>query len=130
MPPVPDNPDAEPRGYPLGALFVLMTIGAVLTVAIAPQIRELSQDDADVTPAVVAVVAGGVVGLVLGAILGLLSHRWGIGLVLGAGSGTLLGLVAGLLGTTPARHVPRIAVAMLFGSAIIVVVAYVMRRRE
>ncbi|HUE73294.1 MAG TPA: hypothetical protein VMP01_20620 [Pirellulaceae bacterium] len=127
---LPTNPNSEPRGYPIGALFVLVTVGAVLTVAVTPQIRELGREGANVTAAIGAVIAGGVVGLVLGAILGMLSHRWSTGLVLGAGSGLLVGMVAGLIGTTPTQHVWRMAVAMIAGSVIIVVVAYVMRRRE
>jgi hypothetical protein len=126
----PDNTNSEPRGYPIGALFVLVTVGAVLTVAVTPQIRELGRGGANVAVVIGAVMAGGVVGLVLGGILGMLSHRWSTGLALGAGTGLLLGMVAGLIGTTPAEHVPRMAVAMIVGSAIIVVVAYVMRRRE
>jgi hypothetical protein len=39
-------------------------------------------------------------------------------------------VVAGLIGTTPAQYIPRIAVAMTVGSAIIVAVAYLMRRKE
>ena len=130
MPPAPESPDSQPQGYPLGALFVLVTLGAVLTVAIAPQIRELGRDETDWQVVLGAAAGGGIVGLAIGAILGLLSHRWVLGFFLGGGSGLVLGIVAGLLATTPSRHLPRIAAAMLVGSAIIVVVAYVMRRRE
>ena len=123
--------DRDPKsgGYPIGALFVLVTLGAVLTVAIAPQIRELGRDGADVIRAVGSAVIGGVCGLALGMILGALSHRWARGLLVGAGWGLVLGAIAGLISTASLSHLPRMAAAMVVGSAIIVIVAYVMRRR-
>jgi hypothetical protein len=117
-------------GYPIGALFVLVTLGAVLTVAIAPQIRDLGRDGADVTRAVGSALIGGVCGLALGMILGALSHRWIRGLLVGAGWGLVLGAIAGLISTASLSHLPRMTAAMIVGSAIIVIVAYVMRRRQ
>jgi hypothetical protein len=118
------------KGYPLGALFVLVAACAVLTVAIAPLVRALSPDQVKYEWLAATVVAGAVLGLAAGGLMGLASSRSPAGGALGAGIGLVIGLVAGLMVHTPTGQLPQVALAMLIGSAAIVLVAFWMRRRE
>lgn len=124
------NGQFKPGGYPLGALFVLMALCAVLTVGVAPQIRGLLKGSIDGSAAAVALILSALAGLLLGAVLGLLSHRSALGLLIGAATGPILGIVGGLLALTPPSQIPSTAVAMLAGSATIVLIAFLMRKKE
>jgi hypothetical protein len=116
------------RGYPLGALFVLVTFCAVLLAGISPLLQNL--DGGIVSPgAVSAAVGGGAFGgMLLGMILGLFQFRMGRGVVIGAGVGCVIGLVAGAMAMLTSRQIVTTATAMTAGSGLIVAVAVMMRR--
>lgn len=115
------------RGYPLGALFVLVTACAVLVAGITPLVRLVAKGEA---PAELAggVVVGVGVGFILGSMLGLLQYNRALGFGLGAISGTLIGAASGGIAMLPASQVIPAAIAMTAGSCLIVGVAYLMRR--
>jgi hypothetical protein len=118
------------RGYPLGALFVLVTACAVIVAAVTPMIRFTVRGNQDVGEFFAALGAGAGCGLVLGMVVGLFQYRRGLGLAMGAGAGILIGAAAGVMGLTPAHELTAAAAAMTAGSGLIIAVALVMRRAE
>ena len=116
-------------GYPLGALFVLVTVSAVLVAGIAPLVRLVAKGDV-VNPGqlVMGVLAGVNSGCLIGAALGLLQFRKLLGAALGATAGTLIGAAAGGLAMLPASQLITAAIPMTAGCGLIVGVALLMRR--
>ena len=121
---------ARRRSYPLGALFVLVTACAVLAVGVAPLAQPLAQGDQDVSWTLIAVGLGTVGGLIVGVTIGLLQFRVTLGLGIGALAGMMIGAVAGALTVLPVGALAGAAAAMTGGSALLVVVALVMRRGD
>jgi hypothetical protein len=118
------------RGYPLGALFVLVAACAVLIAGAAPYVQLVAQTKADFETLLAALVIGGGCGLVLGIILGLHHFRRALGTLVGAGAGTVIGATAGLITLLPADRFLTVAAAMSAGSGLIVVVAVLMGRGD
>lgn len=121
---------AAPRkGYPLGALFVLVTASAVLIAGIAPLVRLVAKGEAP-EYLLVGLAVGIVCGFVVGATLGLLQFRRALGFAMGATAGTLIGAAAGGIALLPASQLVSASIAMSVGSGLIVGVAVLMRRSE
>jgi hypothetical protein len=120
--------DATRRGYPLGALFVLVAASAVLIAGVTPVIR---QGIAGLVPFGMLLAgfgAGAGVGLFLGILVGLHHYRRASGILIGATVGSTIGAVGGLMAMTPIQQLPAAAVAIVAGSALVVGVALIMRR--
>ena len=58
------------RGYPLGALFVVVAACAVLIAGVSPLIRSLFRGEANVGHFLESVVTGAGCGLLVGAVMG------------------------------------------------------------
>ena len=120
--------NASRRGYPLGALFVLVAVCAVLIAGLSPVMRETVQGNGDVGEFLAAILIGGVSGLFIGMIVGLFQFRYVLGIGLGALAGTSIGAVAGPMALLARSQVTAAAVAMTVGSGLVIAVALVMRR--
>jgi hypothetical protein len=121
--------NAPRRGYPLGALFVLVAAAAVLVAGIAPLFQQAVKGELASTGEFVAsVVIGICCGVIVGAMLGMLQFHKGMGVVLGIFAGTAIGAVGGCLAMLPTRHLLAAAVPMVIGSGLVVGVALLMRR--
>jgi uncharacterized membrane protein len=118
------------RGYPLGALFVLVTVCAVLVAGVTPLVRMTQEGHIETFQFLVATAAGALGGIVIGVILGLMQFRMGLGVVMGTGIGAILGTAAGLMSLLTSQQILTAALAMTAGSGLIVIVAVVMRRNE
>jgi hypothetical protein len=121
---------AAPRhGYPLGALFVLVTACAVLIAGVTPLVRLVTKGDAPeyLLP---AIIVGICCGFVVGSTLGLLQFRKGLGLAMGATTGTFIGAAAGGIALLKTEQLIPASIAMSVGSGLIVGVAVLMRRSE
>jgi hypothetical protein len=118
------------RGYPLGALFVLVTACAVLVAGITPLVRLIQEGQADGPTFFTAAVVGAVLGTLVGLILGLFQFRMGMGIAMGASLGSVLGIICGLISLLRADQLITAALAMTAGSGLIVAVAVIMRRSE
>jgi hypothetical protein len=120
--------DVSRRGYPLGALFVLVTFCAVLLAGISPLMKNL--DAGMVSPGQLFgyLSAGTLGGMFLGMMLGLFQFRIGRGVITGGGVGCVIGLVAGALALLTNQQIFTAATAMTAGSGLIVAVAMMMRR--
>ncbi len=121
--------NAPRRGYPLGALFVLVAAAAVLVAGIAPLFRlAVDGDDVEWGELLASVAVGIVCGLLVGGMLGLLQFHKGLGVLLGMTAGTVIGAVGGGLAMLPANQLLTAAVPMVIGSGLVVGVALLMRR--
>ncbi len=118
------------RGYPLGALFVVVTASAVLIAGAAPLLRTVFEEDTDVGRIVITTSAAAAWGCIVGLLVGLLGHRSALASGLGALSGTFIGAAAGMIALLPARELAPAAAAMTAGSALIIGLALVMRRSD
>jgi len=116
------------RGYPLGALFVLVTICAVLLAGISPLVQSFQSGLVSMEAFFGALGIGAMCGMFLGMILGLFQFRVGRGVVIGAGVGCVIGLVAGAMSLLTSQQIFTAATAMTAGSGLIVAVAVMMRR--
>jgi hypothetical protein len=118
------------RGYPLGALFVLVTVCAVLVAGVTPLVQMIQQGKIESMQFLIALTAGAVGGMVIGVILGLMQFRMGLGVVMGTAVGVALGMAAGAMSLLTGQQVLTAALAMTAGSGLIVIVAVIMRRNE
>jgi hypothetical protein len=118
------------HGYPLGALFVVVTACAVLIAGVSPMARMAFHEDADVGRGLIAAAIGAGWGVFIGLLLGLIGHRTPLAAGLGALAGLLIGTAAGIICLLPARELTPAAAAMTAGSALIVGVALLMRRHD
>ncbi|MBW8883209.1 MAG: hypothetical protein JF612_00220, partial [Planctomycetia bacterium] len=71
------------RGYPLGALFVLVTACAVLVAGVTPLVQMVQHGNIESMPFLFSLAAGALGGIVIGVILGLMQFRMGLGVVMG-----------------------------------------------
>jgi hypothetical protein len=116
------------RGYPLGALFVLVAVCAVLIAGSTPVVRETVSGKGDVGAFLAAILIGGLAGLLLGIGIGLFQFRYGLGAALGGLAGTVIGAVSGPMALLTRSQVSAAAAAMTIGSGLVIAVALVMRR--
>jgi hypothetical protein len=126
---MPDIPRMQfpHRGYPLGALFVLVTLCAVLVAGAAPLVRR-NLEEVDPTTFIVALGCGAIGGLVVGLGMGLLQFRIGLGLLMGAGTGLTIGAAGGMMSLLSNQQLLTATAAMTAGSGLVIAVALVMRR--
>jgi hypothetical protein len=120
--------NASHRGYPLGALFVLVTLCAVLLAGISPLVKNMNDATVSTGEFFAAVGGGALGGILLGIILGLFQFRIGRGVVIGAGVGCIIGMAGGALALLSSQQIFTAATAMTAGSGLIVAVAVMMRR--
>jgi len=71
---------------------------------------------------------GAMCGIIAGVILGLLQFRIGLGVLMGGSVGAIIGIIAGLMALLSSKQIVPAALAMSAGSALVVGVAFVMRR--
>jgi hypothetical protein len=119
----------KPRGYPIGALFVLVTVCAVLAAGITPLAR-LPEGEVSSGDFLKAVGAGAVCGLLVGGVLGLFYYRYLTGIALGIAAGLVIGATAGALSLLPGNKIVPAAAAMTAGSGLVIGIALLMRRGE
>lgn len=117
------------RGYPLGTLFVLLAISAVLAAGISPAIRAVTADKLPWwQPLLGAGIGAAVLGFIGTCAGGLYYPHWR-GVLCGGIAGVFVGLVAGPLTMVPRQELLAITLAMSAGSIIAVAIAAVMRRK-
>lgn len=116
------------RGYPIGALFVVVTACAVLTAGASPLVRLVALEEVSLESFLVALGLGAGWGLLIGAITGIVQFRSALGGVVGAGAGLFIGAAGGLIALLPAHKLMAATAAMTAGSALIVAVALLTRQ--
>ena len=117
-------------GYPIGALFVLVSVCAVLAAGVTPLVRMAVRGGELEGSLGWYIGIGAVSGLVCGAILGAIYYRFPVGLLMGVGTGSVIGAASGAMALMPGDQLITAAAAMTAGSALVVGVALVMRRAD
>ena len=121
---------SKTSGYPIGALFVLVSVCAVLAAGVSPLARAAVRGGEVQGDLGVAVGIGALCGLLCGGILGAIYYRFPLGPAMGLGAGTVIGAVGGAMALVPGDQLITAAAAMTAGSGLVVGVAIVMRRAE
>ena len=116
------------QGYPLGALFVLVTLCAVLVAGLSPLVQSFQSGTVSTEAFFGALGIGALCGMFLGMILGLFQFRIGRGVTTGAGVGCVIGLVAGAMSLLSSEQILTAATAITAGSGLIIAVAVMMRK--
>lgn len=111
------------RGFPLGALFLLITVCAVL----AAQIHVKNVPVRDV---VFSALASTLLTMMFGMIIGLFQPRPLLGVFLGGAIGGVLGPIVGPACLAPEVNFPSMFLASLVGSILLLIFAVLMRIRD
>lgn len=129
MPALPEDLTQSRRGYPMGMLFVLVAISAVLTAGLSPALRAVAAEKLQWWQPLLAAGIGAMVLGIIGFCAGALYFPHWRGLLMGLISGMAIGLVAGPLALVEPRELFPAALAMCVGSVIAVGLAAAMRRK-
>jgi hypothetical protein len=122
------NTPTSNRTYPLALLFLILTCAAILAGAIGPLLRSNSFDWFDNAFAVViAAVLSALLGSALGALVGLYHFDRLAGVFSGVAVGAVLGPFAVLLVAEGPNGLGIVAPAVVIGSAILLIVAWLVR---
>lgn len=114
-------------GVSLASLFVLTAVAAVLVAGLTPVGQAIVHNRIETHWLVAAPLLGSGGGLLIGIVLGMHQYHRGYGLLLGAGIGGGVGLLAGPLMLVPLTALQPVAMAMFIGSLLMVGVAFLMR---
>lgn len=122
------NTPTSNRTYPLALLFLILTCAGILAGAIGPLLRTNSFDWWDNAFVVVIVaILSALVGSALGALVGLFHFDRLAGVFSGIAVGAVLGPFAVLLVVEGPKSLGIIAPAVVIGSAILLIVAWLIR---
>jgi uncharacterized membrane protein len=116
------------QGYPLGALFVLVALCAVLAAGVSPLVQMAKDGDIENSSVLIALGCGALSGITIGIIIGLLQYRIGLGMLLGASAGAIIGAAGGVMALLSSSQMVTAAAAMTAGSGLVICVAIIMRR--
>src|SRR3954468_21559634 len=100
------------RGYPIGALFVLMTVCAVLLAGISPLAQNFNSGTVSFEAFLGALGIGALAGMLLGMVLGLFQFQMARGVATGAVAGCVIGLIAGGFALLSSDQIATAAIAM------------------
>lgn len=120
------------RTYPLSLLFLVLTCAAVLAAVAAPMLRTLNGKDlvASLPTVIAAIFISMLCGALLGMIIGLYQFDRKAGVICGLLVGSGIGPLVGLLLTVRREHVGSLMQVVIVGSAIIVLIAWLIRPAE
>jgi hypothetical protein len=115
-------------GFSLAGLFILVTACAAIVAGFTPLVRLAADGRVDGVQLSISLAIGFLGGLFLGLVVGLLHFRSTLAAPIGAGTGALMGLAAGLFALLPQNQLLVSALTMVAGSALVVGVALINRR--
>lgn len=113
-------PPRRTGGYPLIALFLVITACGIIASLIGPAVRAVSDGRVGVREAIYASMISTVVVMLTGGIVGLFHYRRTRGFVWGLVTGAVIGLFVGPLVLAP-REAFGAVVALSFGGAAVIV---------
>jgi hypothetical protein len=115
------------RGYPLIALFLVLTACGVVAALVAPALRTIFDGKIGAKDAVTACIVSSVCIMALGGIIGLFHFHRGRGFLLGIITGGAVGIFVGPMVMAPREALGTIVGLSVGGSAIVVLVAVAYR---
>lgn len=118
-----------PGGFPLGALFVLTAVCAVIASHLLPVYEMLRTGKIDPPQVLLTSIVGGVVTMILGGVLGIMQPRPARGVALGVVIGFFVGAILLPAALLPANGVTDYWVVSLSGSFLIVITGAIFRAR-
>ena len=119
------NRPSSSRGYPLSALFLLVTAAGVVLAMVAPVVR--GPREAGFGEMLGAAIVGGVALSLLGSVLGLFHYSRWRGVLWGLLLGGVLGLFLGPMMFLPPTSLPLVLLNSLGGAVVIICVGAVAR---
>lgn len=119
----------RPGGFPLGALFVLTAVCAVIASHLLPVYETLRTGKINPPQVLLTSFVGGVVTMILGGVLGIMQPRPGRGAVIGVVIGFFVGAILLPAALLPADGVTDYWVVSLSGSFLIVITGAIFRAR-
>ncbi len=124
-----NDPVSTRRTYPLALLFLILTSSAVLAAVAAPLIQGLDIENVfDSLPELIGVLLGSMIGgAIMGLNLGLFQFHRLSGVICGLLVGAVIGPLAALLMTVQTSKISALVQAVLIGSAILLLVAWLIR---
>jgi hypothetical protein len=112
-------------GYPLVALFLLLTACGIIAALVGPAARAISAGEVGWDDALLAAILSSVGAAGLGAVIGMFHYRRGRGLLWGLLVGSVIGVFLGPLMLAPASSFGSV-IALSFGGAAVIVLVMVM----
>ncbi len=112
------------EGYPLAALFLLVSLFAILTAQLTPVIGSVMDDQLDAPAFFAFSLIAMATSIVLGLLIGLYHYRVGRGIAWGVSTGVVIGAFCGPIGyisTVLPAHTLALAAG---GSVILLVIAW------
>jgi hypothetical protein len=124
---MPVNSAKTQRGYPLIALFLVITGCGVIAALVAPAMRGIISGTVGSGDAVAAGTACAVLIMVLGGIVGVFHYHRGRGFVWGLLTGATIGIFAGPMIIAPRGELGTMLGLSMGGTAVIMMVTVAFR---
>lgn len=114
-------------GYPLIALFLVLTACGVIAALIGPAVRAVADGKVGVMDAVLAACAGATAGTIVGGVVGLFHYRRTRGFAWGLLVGATIGLFSGPLVLVPRESFGTVVTLAFAGSVVILLISAAFR---
>lgn len=114
-------------GYPLIALFLVITACGVVAALIGPAIRSVADGKIGVVDALLSAGIGSIVGTVIGGAVGVFHYRRARGFGWGLLVGAVIGLFAGPLVLVPRESFGTVVTLSFAGSVVILLISAAFR---
>jgi hypothetical protein len=122
-----NNKLAPTRGYPLIALFLILTACGIVAALVGPAMRNVMEGKIGARDAALAIMGCSISIMALGGLIGLFHFHRGRGFLWGIITGGVIGVFVGPMMMAPRTAMGTLVGLSLGGSAIIVLVAVAYR---
>lgn len=119
--------DSPHSGYPLAALFLLLSLAATLLAMWAPAVQAAVGGGEATAYLLAYTIFSTIIWGIVGGFVGLYHYRRGMGALVGSITGATVGVLIGPLSVTRVGGFPGLIVICLLGSAVLVVIGVVSR---
>jgi hypothetical protein len=115
------------RGYPLIALFLVITACGIIASLIAPAVRAIAEGQIGGRDALYSALIGTIVVMLLGGVIGLFHYQRGRGFLWGLITGAVIGVFAGPISLAPREAFGAVLALSFGGAAVIVLISIAFR---
>jgi hypothetical protein len=117
----------RPGGYPLIALFLVLTGCAIIAALVGPAARAVSDGKIGLADALLSMLVGSVVVMVMGGIVGLFHYRRARGFGWGLLTGGVIGLFVGPIVLAPRESFATVISLSVGGAVMIILIGVAFR---